>query len=378
MEFYHFVVNFFRDGGFFLYPLAAIFVVGVAIAIERFIYLSVETTSNRRLWGTLVPLINAGNFKQVVAITSKSKAAIATVLNYGIARLASARRRDDVEKAMQEGIMEIVPRLEKRTHYLGTFANLATLVGLLGTVSGLISAFSAVAMANPAEKANMFRDQLPPDFVPGSLVFTSLPAGTVNSSNPATGLIDIRGIDVPAGNEVRVEFNVTLLPTLANRHLVVNQAQLLSSTGTFLADSDDPTVNGQADPDPAVDDEDPTVVRIGAPPVPPTKALLSPASGEATIGEDANVHREAFALGRPADIPREAFVGPAQAAPCGGALRGHLHPYNGFPRGNPTQAGRHQRRAIERNSRAFCQSRCTVRSVTPRHSAISASDKPPK
>ncbi|WP_457095297.1 isopeptide-forming domain-containing fimbrial protein [Lysobacter sp. P5_B9] len=131
-----------------------------------------------------------------------------------------------------------------------------------------------------------FRDQLPPDFVPGSLVFTSLPAGTVNNSNPATGLIDIRGIDVAAGTEVRVEFNVTLLPTLANRHLVVNQAQLLSSTGTFLADSDDPTVNGQADPDPAVDDEDPTVVRIGAPPVPPTKVLLSPANGEATIGEE--------------------------------------------------------------------------------------------
>ena len=67
----------------------------------------------------------------------------------------TVRRRDDVEKAMQEGIMEIVPRLEKRTHYLGTFANLATLVGLLGTVSGLIGAFSAVATANPAEKANM-------------------------------------------------------------------------------------------------------------------------------------------------------------------------------------------------------------------------------
>jgi len=131
-----------------------------------------------------------------------------------------------------------------------------------------------------------FRDQLPPDFVPGSLTFTSLPAGVVNNSNPTTGLIDIRAIDVPAGTDVRVEFNVTLLSTLANRHLVINQARLLSSAGDFLADSDDPNVNGQADPDPAVDDEDPTVVRIGAPPVPPTKALLSPTSGEATIGEE--------------------------------------------------------------------------------------------
>ena len=44
MEFYHFVVNFFQEGGFFLYPLAAIFVVGVAISIERFVYLTIETT----------------------------------------------------------------------------------------------------------------------------------------------------------------------------------------------------------------------------------------------------------------------------------------------------------------------------------------------
>jgi biopolymer transport protein ExbB len=155
MEFYHFVVNFFRDGGFFLYPLAAIFVVGVAIAIERFVYLSIETTSNRRLWSQLVPLINAGNFKQVVGVTSKSRAAIATVLNYGIARLASARRRDDVEKAMDESLLEIIPRMEKRTHYLSALANIGMLTGLLGTVIGLISAFASIATANPAEKASL-------------------------------------------------------------------------------------------------------------------------------------------------------------------------------------------------------------------------------
>jgi large repetitive protein len=132
----------------------------------------------------------------------------------------------------------------------------------------------------------IFRDQMPPDFVAGSLVFTSLPAGAINNSNPATGLIDIRGLDVPAGRDVRVEFNVKLLSTLANGHWVVNQAQLLSSTGAFLADSDDPNVNGQADPDPSVDDEDPTRVRISAPPSPPTKTLVSPTNGEATIGEE--------------------------------------------------------------------------------------------
>jgi biopolymer transport protein ExbB/TolQ len=56
---------------------------------------------------------------------------------------------------MEEGMMEIVPRLEKRTHYIATFANVITLVGLLGTIIGLIKGFTAVSQVNPAEKAEM-------------------------------------------------------------------------------------------------------------------------------------------------------------------------------------------------------------------------------
>ena len=52
-------------------------------------------------------------------------------------------------------MMEIVPRLEKRTHYIATFANVITLVGLLGTIIGLIKGFTAVAQVNPAEKAEL-------------------------------------------------------------------------------------------------------------------------------------------------------------------------------------------------------------------------------
>ena len=151
----HSIINFFKDGGFFLYPLALIFVVGVAIAIERYIYLTHTAVRNRNLWNEVVPMLAQGNFRQVVQVTSKSDSAIGHILNYGLARIQSARRRDDIEKAMEESLMEVVPRLEKRTHYLATFANLATLLGLLGTVMGLIRAFAAVATINPAEKANL-------------------------------------------------------------------------------------------------------------------------------------------------------------------------------------------------------------------------------
>lgn len=149
------VVRFFQQGGPFMYPILFVFGLGLAIAIERWTYLTVSGATNRALWKKITPYLKAGNFQQAAALTSKSKAAIGTILTYGLYRIRSARRREDIEKAMEESLMEVMPRLEKRTHYLATFANIATLLGLLGTIIGLIRAFTAVANANPAEKADM-------------------------------------------------------------------------------------------------------------------------------------------------------------------------------------------------------------------------------
>jgi biopolymer transport protein ExbB/TolQ len=149
------LVEFFVAGGAFMYPIAFVFAAGIAIAIERWVYLTVASARNRQLWTQIVPLLQQGNFRAAVNVCQQSGAAIGRILNYGLARLESARRRDDVEKAMEESLMEVMPRLEKRTHYLATFANLATLLGLLGTIVGLIQAFTAVSNANPAEKADL-------------------------------------------------------------------------------------------------------------------------------------------------------------------------------------------------------------------------------
>ncbi len=155
MEIYSSIVSFFRDGGVFMYPIVIVFAMGAAIAVERWIFLTRATLSSKSLWKQVTPYLRAGKFNEAVNLTAKSKAAIATVLGYGLKRSASANRRDDVEKAMEESLMEVMPRLEKRTHYLATFANIATLLGLLGTIIGLIRAFTAVSGANPAEKADL-------------------------------------------------------------------------------------------------------------------------------------------------------------------------------------------------------------------------------
>jgi biopolymer transport protein ExbB len=73
----------------------------------------------------------------------------------GLERQGAVRRREDIEIAMEESMMEIIPQLEKRTPYVALASNIATLLGLLGTIMGLIEAFTAVANANPAEKADL-------------------------------------------------------------------------------------------------------------------------------------------------------------------------------------------------------------------------------
>jgi len=155
MQIYSSVVNFFQDGGVFMYPIVVVFAFGATIAVERWIYLTRATISSKSLWKQITPYIKARKFDEAVTIASKSKAAVATVLSYGLKRSAVARRRDDIEKATEESLMEVMPRLEKRTHYLATFANMATLLGLLGTIIGLINAFTAVSGANPADKADL-------------------------------------------------------------------------------------------------------------------------------------------------------------------------------------------------------------------------------
>jgi biopolymer transport protein ExbB len=155
MDIYSTLVTFFQAGGLFMYPIVVVLALGIAIAAERYIYLTAARATNQRVWKQVMPLLMNGKYGQAIALTEKSKTALSRILRYGLDRASVNVRRDDVEVAMEEGLMEAVPRLEKRTHYLATFANIATLLGLLGTIMGLIQAFTAVANANPAEKADM-------------------------------------------------------------------------------------------------------------------------------------------------------------------------------------------------------------------------------
>jgi biopolymer transport protein ExbB len=155
MNAFNTALKFFQDCGLFIYPSVLIMALGVSIAIERLIFLNRARSQNRKVWAKLLPMLQGGQFKEVQSVTANSDAAIGRIVNYGLVRMQSPGRREDFDAAMEEGMMEVVPRLEKRTHYIATFANVITLVGLLGTIIGLIKGFTAVAQVNPAEKAEL-------------------------------------------------------------------------------------------------------------------------------------------------------------------------------------------------------------------------------
>jgi biopolymer transport protein ExbB len=151
MDFFYPVVRFFTAGGWFMFPILLTGAVAIAISLERWVTLTKMRARNQRTWTRVEPAIASGDFDKARELVSKDESPIAHMLGMGLALQGAVRRREDVEKAMQESMIEVVPQLEKRTHYLATLANVATLLGLLGTVSGLIHAFAAVATVNPAE-----------------------------------------------------------------------------------------------------------------------------------------------------------------------------------------------------------------------------------
>ena len=147
--------EFFQKGGPFMYPIGLVFAVGMAITIERWLQLSRTRNVNSRMWNLIQPVLAKGEFDEAREMVSKDKSVISKMLGMGLARIGAVRRREDIEIAMEESMMEIIPQLEKRTSYVALLANIATLLGLLGTIMGLIEAFTAVANANPAEKADL-------------------------------------------------------------------------------------------------------------------------------------------------------------------------------------------------------------------------------
>lgn len=145
--------NFFTEGGFWMAPIAGVSVVALAVCIERLYALLVVYNANgKKLGQAVLNAVKNNQDSEAIALCDKAgKSALAHVLKNGVSHAHGGE--DVVATAVEEAVLEVTPNLLKRTSSLGGLASLATLLGLLGTVMGLIDAFRVVAEAPADQKS---------------------------------------------------------------------------------------------------------------------------------------------------------------------------------------------------------------------------------
>jgi len=153
MEIVWVVVQFFKSGGPFMYPILLILALGTAIIIERLIFLYGASMNEQPFWLKIKGALSTGKHDEAVRLCQNSRSPLCQVIKSGVLKNRGASSQEDLRNSMEEVILEKLPSLERRTHFLPTLANVATLLGLLGTIIGLIQAFSAVASVDPSQKA---------------------------------------------------------------------------------------------------------------------------------------------------------------------------------------------------------------------------------
>ncbi len=148
------IIRFFNTGGPVMYVILFALILGIAIIIERIIYIRFKNRIDSETFvNRLIEMIRTGNINRAIEYCNKSDAALPKIAQAGLEEMSGPD--GDIQHAMELAAMVEIPKIEKRTNYLNMIANVATLLGLLGTIMGLINSFAAVAHADAADKATL-------------------------------------------------------------------------------------------------------------------------------------------------------------------------------------------------------------------------------
>jgi biopolymer transport protein ExbB/TolQ len=143
----------FQEGGWGMYPILLFQIMAIGIIVERAIFVYKASINKDVFLATMQKCILAGDVGRAIKMCSAANAPLARIVKAGLMKVN--RPDSEVQAAMDESALRELPKLEHRTPYLALLANLAMLSGLLGTVTGLIAAFGAVANADASSKATM-------------------------------------------------------------------------------------------------------------------------------------------------------------------------------------------------------------------------------
>lgn len=138
-------LEFFRKGGNFMWPLLLLSIVGLAAIIERFITLQKASTNTKKFIARIIEELRANGIRSAIEVCQKTRGPIAAIVHSGLTKADQGPAA--VEKAIEAAGGIEVAFLQRGLMIMATVANVAPLVGFLGTVSGMINAFEAIAAA---------------------------------------------------------------------------------------------------------------------------------------------------------------------------------------------------------------------------------------
>ena len=149
------IVNAFLVGGNAMYVIAAVGILTVILILERFVTLRMLTVDKGDFNEHLFGMILRGDIRQAITYCDSKPSPLTNTLKNGLIQVMNHRPDEEIQVAMDASVLRETPRIEGWASFLAVFGNVATLVGLTGTILGMIKSFQGVAAAGAAEKAQL-------------------------------------------------------------------------------------------------------------------------------------------------------------------------------------------------------------------------------
>jgi biopolymer transport protein ExbB len=146
------LITSFQAGGSWMIAIAIALAVSIAFSLERLIRLFFQyNVDGASFMFEIQKYILANDLDGAIRLCNGTgRAALPKVIKSGLQR--ASRDEEQIQNAIDASSLEMIPKLERRLSYISLIANVATLLGLLGTISGLIKSFAAIALADPAQR----------------------------------------------------------------------------------------------------------------------------------------------------------------------------------------------------------------------------------
>ena len=140
------MVEYFVDGGAFMWPILILLIFGIMIALERFYSLMMSSINSKKFYSEVVSTLDSEGVDAALELCNNTRGPVAEVFHAGLSR--RHRGIEEVEKAIQNAGTVEMSFLEKNMIWLNLVITIAPLLGFTGTVAGMITAFDSIEAAN--------------------------------------------------------------------------------------------------------------------------------------------------------------------------------------------------------------------------------------